>query len=74
MLAVETADPLRLAAFDPEGQAPVLISAGRAATLKLTNQLEAADPDAAVLVERALGRLLPPRPRWPIRSSTSPPR
>ncbi len=53
LLAVETADPLRLAAFDPEGQAPVLISAGRAATLKLTNQLDAADPDAAVLVERA---------------------
>jgi len=53
LLAVETADPMRLAGFDPEGQAPVLISAGRAATLKLTNQMEAADPDAAVLVERA---------------------
>ena len=53
LLAVETADPIRLAAFDPEAQAPVLISAGRAATLKLANQAEAADPDAPVLVERA---------------------
>ncbi|MFX5656546.1 hypothetical protein ABTE24_20440, partial [Acinetobacter baumannii] len=44
---------IRLAAFDPEAQAPVLISAGRAATLKLANQAEAADPDAPVLVERA---------------------
>jgi len=31
----------------------VLISAGRAATLKLANQREAADPDAPVLVDRA---------------------
>jgi GTP cyclohydrolase II len=53
MLAVETADAGRLAAFDPEGRADVLISAGRADTLRLTNQLAAADPDAPVLVERA---------------------
>ena len=53
MLAVETADPDRLAAFDPAGTAPVLISAGRAATLKLVNQLAAADPEQPVLVERA---------------------
>ena len=49
LLAVETADDGALAAF---GDADVLISAGRAATLKLANQLEAADPDAPVLVER----------------------
>ncbi len=53
LLAVETADPVRLAAFDPEETAPVLLSAGRAVTLKLANQREAADPTAPVLVERA---------------------
>jgi GTP cyclohydrolase II len=51
LLAVETADALRLADFDPEAKAPLLISAGRAATLKLTNQRDAAD--GPVLVERA---------------------
>ena len=53
MLAVETADPARLAAFDPAGAAGVLISAGRAATLKLVNQLAAANPERPVLVARA---------------------
>lgn len=53
LLAVETADAGRLAEFDPDRQAPVLISAGRAVTLKLANQLDAATPDAPVLVERA---------------------
>ncbi|MDO7841534.1 GTP cyclohydrolase II [Sphingomonas immobilis] len=53
LLPVETADPARLAAFDPNATAPLLLSAGRAATLKLANQIEAAAPDAAVLVERA---------------------
>ncbi|MBX3593612.1 GTP cyclohydrolase II [Sphingomonas sp.] len=53
LLAVETADAARLTAFDPEGGAGVLLSAGRAATLKLANQREAAVPDAPVLVERA---------------------
>lgn len=53
LLAVETADAGRLAAFDPAGEAAVLISAGRAATLKLANQLAAADPERPVLVERA---------------------
>jgi GTP cyclohydrolase II len=52
LLAVETADRERLRAFDPEGEAPLLLSAGRAATLKLANQREAAVPDAPVLVER----------------------
>ena len=53
VLPIETADPVRLDAFDPEGTAAVLLSAGRAATLKLANQREAAAPDAPVLVERA---------------------
>ncbi len=53
LLAVETTDAERLAAFDPAGHADVLISAGRAATLKLANQIAAADPDQPVLVERA---------------------
>ena len=52
LLAVETADEGRLRAFAPADYA-VLISAGRAETLKLVNQLEAADPDHPVLVERA---------------------
>ncbi|HEU4961611.1 MAG TPA: GTP cyclohydrolase II [Sphingomonas sp.] len=53
LLAIETADPERLAAFDPEGTALVLLSAGRAETLKLANQREAATPDAPVTIERA---------------------
>jgi GTP cyclohydrolase II len=53
LLAIETADLERLAAFDPDSRAPLLLSAGRAATLKLTNQREAAAPDAPVMVERS---------------------
>ncbi|WP_445191263.1 GTP cyclohydrolase II [Sphingomonas sp. Tas61C01] len=53
LLSVETADAARLALFDPAETAGVLISAGRAATLNLTNQLAAADPDSPVLVDRA---------------------
>ena len=52
LLAVETADPVGLAAFAPDGF-PLLISSGRAATLKLTNQLAAADPDTPVVIEPA---------------------
>ncbi len=52
LLAIETADAGRLAAFDPTGDAPILLSAGRAATLRLANQAEAAVPDAPVMVER----------------------
>ncbi len=52
LLAIETADPVRLAAFDPDAEATLLISAGRAATLKLGNQLQAAEPDAPVLIAR----------------------
>ena len=52
LLAIETADAGRLAAFDPASDSPILLSAGRAATLKLANQIEAAIPDSPVLVER----------------------
>jgi GTP cyclohydrolase II len=53
LLPIETADPVRLAAFDPAGTAAVLLSAGRALTLKLANQRAAAVPDSPVLIERA---------------------
>ena len=53
LLPIETADTSRLDAFDQMHAAPVLISAGRAATLKLVNQIEAADPASPVLVDRA---------------------
>jgi GTP cyclohydrolase II len=53
VLPVETADRIELTAFDPEADAPILITAGRGITLKLANQLEAATPDAPVLVARA---------------------
>lgn len=53
LLAIETADAARLEAFDPETRAGVLLSAGRAATLKLANQRDAAVPDAPVLIDRA---------------------
>ncbi|MEI9852953.1 MAG: GTP cyclohydrolase II [Sphingomonas sp.] len=49
LLPVETADAGRLAAFDPEGEAPLLLSQGRAATLKLTNQRDAADGPVLVM-------------------------
>ncbi|RHW17677.1 GTP cyclohydrolase II [Sphingomonas gilva] len=52
-LAIETADDAGLAAFDPDGRADILIGAGRAATLKLANQIEAADPERPVRVARA---------------------
>ena len=52
LLAIETADPVRLAAFDPEERADVLLSFGRAATLKLVNQRESGEPDSPVMVER----------------------
>jgi GTP cyclohydrolase II len=53
VLAIETADAERLAAFDPGGMADILLSAPRAATLKLTNQLAAADTAMPVTIERA---------------------
>ena len=53
LLAVETADAARLAAFDPDATAPILIAASRAATLKLANQIDAATPALPVTVARA---------------------
>lgn len=52
IMAIEGADMVTLADFDVEGQADILISAARAETLKLTNQLAAANPDHPVLVAR----------------------
>ena len=52
LLAIETADEGRLRAFAPSDYA-ILISSGRAETLKLTNQREAAEPDQPVMIERA---------------------
>ena len=51
LLSVEAADPERLRAFGEKSG--VLISAGRAATLKLANQIEAAEPDAPVWIDAA---------------------
>jgi GTP cyclohydrolase II len=53
LLAIETADAGQLAAFDPDSQADVLLSASRAETLKLANQRDAANPGHAVRIERA---------------------
>ncbi|PBN44536.1 GTP cyclohydrolase II [Sphingobium sp. D43FB] len=53
LMAIEGADAVTLTAFDPDARANILISAARAETLKLANQLAAADPDLPVLVERA---------------------
>lgn len=52
LLAIETADDPRLGAFDPDGKAAILLSGGRAATLKLANQIEAAESVRPVLIER----------------------
>jgi len=52
LLPIETADALRVAAFDPESRADILLAASRAATLKLTNQLAAANGEAPVTVAR----------------------
>ena len=53
LLAVETADTRSLDTFAPAGTYPLLISSGRAATLKLTNQRAAADPDTPVVIKPA---------------------
>ncbi|MGE4321421.1 MAG: GTP cyclohydrolase II [Sphingobium sp.] len=52
VMAIEGADGVTLARFDPVAAADILISAARAQTLKLANQRAAADPDSAVLVAR----------------------
>ncbi len=51
VLAIETADDLRLSAFGGSGD--VLLSASRAATLKLANQADAATPGAPVQIAGA---------------------
>lgn len=53
LLPVETADGARLASFDSNATAGLLLSSGRAETLKLSNQAQAAVPDSPVLIERA---------------------
>ncbi|HWI84708.1 MAG TPA: GTP cyclohydrolase II [Sphingomonas sp.] len=53
LLAVERADDTRLAAFDVDGKAELLLSAERGAILKLANQRDAATPGRPVLIERA---------------------
>ncbi len=52
LLPVETATEELLQMLDPKGQAPLLLSGARAATLSLSNAREAADPGRPVLVER----------------------
>ncbi|QQN62318.1 GTP cyclohydrolase II [Bradyrhizobium diazoefficiens] len=55
LLAIETADPVRLATFDPNGEASLLISAGRAATLDFGRAFADFDPDEPVRLRRAGG-------------------
>ncbi len=52
ILAIETADTLRLEAFDSEERADVLLACSRAATLTLANQRAAADGDTPVTIAR----------------------
>ncbi|MCW2364936.1 GTP cyclohydrolase II [Sphingobium sp. B7D2B] len=52
LLPVEGATPTSLSSFDPAAEAPLLLSAARAVTLKLANQREAADPQAPALIAR----------------------
>ncbi len=52
LLPIETADPARLAAFDPAGAGQILLSFGRAETLKIVNQRAAAQPDQPVVIRR----------------------
>ena len=52
LLAVETADAERLAAFDPGGSADLLLAPTRAATLHLANQRSAADPGHPARIAR----------------------
>ena len=53
VLAVETATQELLDLLDPQHGARLLISGERAAALKLSNEREAADPGAPVVIERA---------------------
>src|SRR3546814_13243006 len=53
LMAIEGADAVTLADFDPAGKADILISAARAQTLKLANHIAAADPVMPARIERA---------------------
>ena len=53
VMAVEGADAVTLSDFDPAAKADILIAAVRGETLKLANQIAAADPDMPVLIARA---------------------
>lgn len=55
LLAIETADPVRVAAFDPERRASLLISAGRATTLDFAGSFPNLDPDEPIRLRRASG-------------------
>ena len=52
--AVETTTRELLALRDPDNNARLLISGNRAAALKLANERDAADPEAPVMIERAV--------------------
>ncbi len=52
LLPIETADAARLEAFDPTGTAHILLSFGRAETLRIVNQRAAAEPDQPVSIRR----------------------
>ncbi len=53
LLAIETADRERLERFAGERGFDILLSSGRAETLKLSNQRDAASPDRPVMIEHA---------------------
>ena len=53
VLPIETVDALRLAEFDTDHRADILLAGSRAATLKLANQRAAADSESPVTVARA---------------------
>lgn len=59
VLAVETADAATLAEVDYDAAAGLLLSGERAATLRLANQRNAADPAQPVMIERAAWLDLP---------------
>ena len=59
VLAIESADANRLAAFEPDIAANLLISASRAVTLKLTNQRAAAVDAGPVMIARTAWLDLP---------------
>ena len=52
-LPIETSDAIQDDAFDPDHASDIVISASRAATLKIANQKLACDPDAPVALWRA---------------------